>query len=190
MTFFVYVDNSNVWIEGMRVSAVLKKLAPTLKAAMDSKIVDYDWGYDFGALYRAVCPDDEAVGRTSLFGSRPPANDSLWGFAESAGFQVFLFDRNAANKEKKVDTAIATQIMEDSYEYMKQGDTVVLVAGDRDYAPVIESLQKRGIKVRVVFWEHATGYELKAPPVDFVPLETHYLAITKEKVRSQGTDAG
>lgn len=38
MASFVYVDNSNVWIEGMHVSAVENAIAPDLYAAQDNNI--------------------------------------------------------------------------------------------------------------------------------------------------------
>ena len=147
MALFVYVDNSNVWIEGMRMSAVRKGMATSLHDAMTRHITDQTWTYDFGRLYEAVCPDTAQIGRSSLFGSRPPPNDSLWDLARKEGFEVFTFDRNFSNKEKEVDVAIATQIMEDSFLYMKpeRKDRLVLVSGDRDYLPTVESLAKRGI---------------------------------------------
>lgn len=129
MVPFVYVDNSNVWIEG----------------------------------YEAVCPSTAQIGRSSLFGSRPPANDSLWSLAESAGFEVTVFDRHLSNKEKQVDSAITTQILDDSFQYMRpeRGDRAVLLAGDRDYLPPIESLANRGLPTTVVFWTHATARDLR-----------------------------
>lgn len=180
MTFYVYVDNSNVWIEGMRISAVRKGMASSTTDAMNRRISDQTWTYDFGRFYELICPEGQKIGRSSLFGSRPPANDSIWDLARAEGFQVSLFDRNAANKEKQVDVAISTQIMEDSYEHMKPGDKVLIVSGDRDYLPTIESLRKRGIPTRVAFWTHATGAELKREPIDFVPLDPAFEYITKK----------
>ncbi|WP_312348664.1 NYN domain-containing protein [Actinomyces sp.] len=171
MTLYVYVDNSNLWIEGMRFSAVRKGMAPSLIDAMKRDITDQSWTYDFGKLYQAICPDDEKIGRSSLFGSRPPANDSLWDLARNQGFEVTTFDRNSANKEKQVDTAISTQIMEDSYEHMKPGDKLVLISGDRDYLPTIQSLHRRGFSTVIAFWEHATGKELKEEPIIYQPLD-------------------
>lgn len=181
MTLYVYVDNSNVWIEGRRMSAVRKGMASNLIEAMQEGLVDQSWNYDFGKLYERVCPDTEQIGRSSLFGSRPPADDTIWELARKQGFEVFTFDRNAANKEKQVDVAIATQILADSFQYMKPGDEVVLVSGDRDYLPVIENLRSRGIPTTVVFWEHATGRELKQAPITYVPLDDSFDDLTKER---------
>lgn len=163
MALFVYVDYSNVWIEGMRFSAVRKGMAPDIRAALRDKITDQSWRLDFGRLYKAVCPDVAQIGRSSLFGSRPPANDSLWEIARRQGFEVEVFDRSAGNKEKQVDSAIVTQVMADSYEYMntERGDRVVLVSGDRDYLPPLRSLAARGIPTTVVFWSHGLSHELR-----------------------------
>ena len=88
MVLFLYVDNSNVWIEGQRLSAVRRGMALDPGDAMRRGVVDHDWRYDFGRLYELACPESVRVGRSILFGSRPPANESLWQRAESEGFLV------------------------------------------------------------------------------------------------------
>lgn len=176
---FTYVDNSNVWIEGQRIQAVRLGLARNLSEAMrDHRSAP--WSYDFGQLYELICPPGTRVGRSLLVGSRPPANDSVWGRARSEGFEVDVFDRNVANKEKQVDSHIVTTMLDDSYEYMKpeRGDEAVLVAGDGDYLPCLRSLQRRGLKVRVVFWKHATSRELRETADLFVELDQHFDALT------------
>jgi hypothetical protein len=181
MLLFVYVDNSNVWIEGRRVSAVAKGLAPSLQDAIDSGVVDPSWSYDFGRLYELACPPDAQIGRSLLLGSRPPDNDSLWEKARDADFQVELYNRNAANKEKQVDTGLTTRILEDSYEHMaaRAPDVmVVVVTGDRDYAPPLRSVSKRDIRTRVVFWDHASA-ELKQAADEFVSLNDHLAFLTR-----------
>jgi hypothetical protein len=175
MVLFVYVDNSNVWIEGMRANAIASGMAKDIDDAEEQGVLDPHWRYDFGRLYRLACPPESRVGRSILFGSRPPANDSLWELARSNGFEVEVFDRNASNKEKEVDTGIVTVMMEDSFNHMQadRGDKAVLLAGDRDYAPVIRSLRDRGIGTRVVFWEHATARDLRQEAAEFIPLDPH-----------------
>lgn len=175
MVLFVYVDNSNVWIEGQRLSAVRRGMAADPVDAMKRGIVDHDWRYDFGRLYAIACPEGVPVGRSILFGSRPPANDSLWVRAQREGFEVRVFDRNAANKEKQVDVSLATTMMEDSYEHMKpaRGDRVVLMTGDGDYTPTLESLALRGIPTSIVFWRHATARTLGDVADRFHDLDPH-----------------
>ena len=105
-----------------------------------------------------------------MFGSRPPPNDSIWAIAKKVGFELHLEDRNAANKEKKIDTGIVTLMMRDAYKNATAGqDTFVLVAGDGDYVPTITALRGDGFTVEVVFWDHA-GKELRATASKFVSL--------------------
>ena len=61
MRSFLYVDNSNVWIEGMHAAAVQAGLAPDIWTAQREKICDYGWKLDFGRLYEFAGGD--AAGR-------------------------------------------------------------------------------------------------------------------------------
>lgn len=173
MANYLYVDNSNVWIEGKRVSAVVKGYAPDIWTAMEHKILDNVWAYDFGRLFEFAGGDKMDVGRAVLFGSRPPQNDSLWEMAKRKGFEVVVNDRNVANKEKKIDTGIATEIVADSFELMQPGqDEITLVAGDADYVPTVERVRKRGMEFHVVFWDHAAK-ELRDAATKFISLNPY-----------------
>ena len=125
MANYLYVDNSNVWIEGMHVSAVARGIAPDIWTAMQNRICDYEWKLDFGKLHEFAGGASPA--RAVLYGSRPPANDSLWNIAKAKGFEPVVFDRNDQNKEKKIDTQITADIISDLYEQMQKGDEVTLV---------------------------------------------------------------
>ena len=171
MSNFLYVDNSNVWIEGMRVSAVESGMAPNMATAEQEQLTDTSWKVDFGRLHDFAGGSD--IGRAVLYGSRPPANDTLWAIARSKGFEVVVHDRNFSNREKKVDTSIATDMVSDSFTMMTAGsDEVTLVAGDSDYVPTIENLRGRGFVVHVVFWDHASG-ELKQAATNFISLNAY-----------------
>ena len=68
-----------------------------------------------------------------------------------------LFEHYERLTDNKVSSEIATDIINDSYEWMvKERDEVRLVAGDGDYVPVIENLARRGFPCVVVFWSHAS----------------------------------
>lgn len=172
--YYLYVDNSNVWIEGQRIAAVKRRMASDLGSAIRNGIVDTSWRIDFGRLHDFAvgnCPNE--IARAVLYGTRPPPNDSLWTIAERHGFEVVVFDRNAANREKKVDTRITVDIMRDSLMGVRPGvDTMILVAGDADYVPVAEDLRKRGIKFEVFFWQQAST-ELKTACSRFVLLDPY-----------------
>ena len=174
MADFIYIDNSNLYIEGRRVSAVRQDLAPNIYEAMNEGILDHAYTISFGRLHEFMTGNDlSKIKRVALFGSRPPPNDSIWRFAERAGFELHLEDRNWANKEKKIDTGIATLMTKDAYKRGDpENDLFVLVAGDRDYVPVLNELTTDGFKVEVVFWDHAAR-ELKEVATRFVSLDQH-----------------
>ncbi len=180
MAEFVYVDNSNVFIEGQRVSAVSKGMAMNIFDAINNRVLDFSYRLDFGKLHEFVAGNDPSkISRAMLFGSRPPKNDSLWKLAESAGFEVVVEDRNLCNKEKKIDTGIVAAMTRDAYTKAKKDkDVITLVAGDGDYVPAIKQLKDDGYNVELVFWNHAAG-ELKKACSRFVSLDKYlkYLAV-------------
>ena len=96
MPNLLYVDNSNVWIEGMRVAAVQHGMAPDIVTAMNGNILDYNWKLDFGRLFQFAGGRKEDVKRAVLYGSRPPENDSLWEIARRKGFEVVVHDMSCS----------------------------------------------------------------------------------------------
>jgi len=171
---YVYVDNSNLFIEARRVSAVTKGMARNIVEAMQHNILDHSYTIDFGKLHEFVAGVDNAkIARAALFGSRPPPNDSIWTFAKRAGFEVVLTDRNVRNKEKKVDTGITTAMVKDGYKHVNpKKDVITLVAGDGDFVPAITELKADGYTVELVFWDHASS-ELKKVASKFISLNKH-----------------
>lgn len=180
MPKYIYVDNSNVYIEGQRVCAVAKGMALDIFDAMRNQTLDYSYRLDFGKLYGFLTENDPSgVGRAMLFGSRPPANDTLWNMARAAGFEVVVEDRNVSNKEKRIDTGIVAAMTRDAYTKVdKQNDTIVLVAGDGDYVPAIRQLVEDGFQVEVAFWNHASR-DLKQACLAFVNLDGHLSQLSR-----------
>ncbi|MEX1107896.1 MAG: NYN domain-containing protein [Dongiaceae bacterium] len=171
---YIYIDNSNLYIEGRRVSAVAGGLAPSIIDAMNTGTLDHGYTMSFGKLHEFLTGNDlSKIKRVALFGSRPPPNDSIWRHAKTAGFELHLEDRNYANKEKKIDTGIATLMTKDAYKHGDaKRDLFVLVAGDKDYVPTLNELTKDGYQVEVVFWNHAST-ELKKAASKFIALDPH-----------------
>ena len=174
---YIYVDNSNLYIEGRRASAVSQHLAANIVEAMNKGILDHGYTISFGRLHEFLCGKDKRqIKRVALFGSRPPPNDGIWQFAKKAGFELHLEDRNYNNKEKKIDTGIATLLTKDAYksDAYRNGkpkeDTFVLVAGDSDYVPTINELKEDGFIIEVVFWNHASP-ELRKVASRFIGLD-------------------
>ncbi|NES99230.1 MAG: NYN domain-containing protein [Sphaerospermopsis sp. SIO1G1] len=103
MKIFTYVDNSNLFIEGRRLSAVRKKINGicNIYEAINLKIFDNDWYIDYGRLHEFLCGTEKSeIGGARLWGS-PPPKDTFWNYVESKGFNVQTYDRSAG-KEKKL----------------------------------------------------------------------------------------
>lgn len=175
MSVYLYVDNSNIWIEGMRISAVYNGMAVDIYDAMDNNILDRSWHCDFGKLLSLTGGDKSNIASARLYGSRPPQADSLWKAAERQGFDVIVYDRNFSNHEKKIDTQIVVDMLNDAFTKMKAGDEIMLVSGDSDYVPMIKQLKdmNKGYIVNVACWEHSTSPELKSTCDNFMPLNPH-----------------
>ena len=180
MPELVYVDNSNVFIEGQRVSAVQSGMARNIYEAMEHRILDYTYRIDFGRLHDLISgPDKCNIKRCMLFGSVPPPNDSLWDIARNAGFDVIKEERNFQNREKRIDTGIVSAMVRDAHTIAdRESDTITLVAGDGDFVPPIRQLVEDGFNVEVAFWEHASR-ELRESATKFVSLDArlHHLAL-------------
>jgi uncharacterized LabA/DUF88 family protein len=183
MKNFVYVDNSNIYIEGCRISAVRRALpgAATLVEAMSNRFVDTSWQLDYGRLYEFACGDSATIGAATLWGS-PPPGDSFWTMVERFGFKVTRYGRSFAGKEKKVDVAIAHAMTKDAYSGLVQRgeDEMTLIAGDSDYVPVLQDLRKEGFAVHVVFWNHAAR-EVREAATKFVSLDPYFGLLTRSR---------
>ncbi|WP_165358996.1 NYN domain-containing protein [Spirosoma sordidisoli] len=136
----IIVDNSNVWIEGQKYSAKAKGVLKT--NPNDRDICDPSWRIDFGELLKQVSEGQNIVGAI-LVGSRPPQSDSIWESADRSGFKVIVHDRNAAGKEKAVDTELAVQGTAAIYSQPTPG-VLKLLSGDRDFIPLVNMAAQKG----------------------------------------------
>ena len=174
MAEFIYVDNSNIFIEGKRIAAVRQGKAKNAAQANEEDIVDHTFRLDFGGLYDFISENNpNKVARALLFGSSPPESDAVWAIAERVGFEAVVVSRNSANKEKKIDTGIVAAMVRDAYtKANRKNDTITLVAGDSDYVPAVELLTDDGFRVEVVFWSSASN-ELKEACSRFIELDRY-----------------
>ncbi|MGB8528568.1 MAG: NYN domain-containing protein, partial [Rhodoplanes sp.] len=169
MTNYIYVDNSNIYIEGCRIQAVKAGLATNIFDAMNKGVVDHTWNLDYGRLYEFFCqPGDVA----RLWGS-PPPGDSFWEMVKRKGWEIKIYDKNIRNKEKKVDVAIGYAMSKDAFTRVgKAKDVLTLVAGDKDHEPAVLDLKQEGFNVEVAFWGQAAS-ELKAAATKFINLDQY-----------------
>lgn len=166
----LFVDNSNVLLEGRRFSEKQRSGTGKLSPGVDNSY-QIDWGK---FLYLAKLQGGRLLSQVPvLYGSRPPPDDSIWQQIRDEGFDVKLFDRNIRNKEKGVDMEMGMDVVERVLT-VSPPKTILIAAGDADFLPVIKRAVARGWKVEVWFWSNAAA-SVKAAATQFYPLDK-YLA--------------
>lgn len=163
----LFVDNSNVLLEGRRHSEMKRKRRARLGPYLDDRY-EIDWGK---FLYVLKEKDTRALAEVPiLYGSRPPAEDSVWQRIREDGFDTKVFDRNIRNKEKGVDMEMGMDIAERMHS-VTPAATIIIAAGDADYIPAVSRAQSKGWFVEVWFWSNAAG-DLKKAASRFSALDS------------------
>jgi hypothetical protein len=155
-----FVDDSNIWIEAQKAAAAGNTHLPKLTDSDRDPRLRIDIGKMVSRLRSG-----RARGPSSLYGSRPPPNDSVWDAFKKFDFDLHIFDRNDKNKEKEVDNAMATNIVKsatrldvtahyDPTAKKQKADTIfVIITGDRDMMPSINEVLDVGIRVELWAWK-------------------------------------
>ena len=145
---YIFVDNSNLWIAGQAASA--KKL---VDADTDSR-----FRVDHGKFLQLITKGRH-IAKAFLYGSVPPPNDSVWKAARKHNFEVKTFQRSGGGREKEVDVAMTSDILENLYKQIytetKENTVFIAVTGDRDLKTPIEKALDNGIPVELWSWEQA-----------------------------------
>ena len=154
---WIFVDDSNIWIEGKKLRAKTQGL----KSAEDHRA-----RIDIGYLTDFVAKKNRKVVKGTLYGSEPPAIDTVWSKIREKGWTVPDPKRRSivTGKEKKVDA----QLVADVTELACRGNpetkpgTIIIISGDADATPAIEKVLKyQPWKVEVLMWESAISSDLK-----------------------------
>jgi uncharacterized LabA/DUF88 family protein len=124
------------------------------RAQIPPSETDYWYRLEAGRLLAHVLKCRKLASIPHLYGSVPPPNDTVWKKIKSAGFDVKLFERNIRNKEKGLDMEIGLDMNDLSRDVTPAG-TMILVAGDADFVPVLVRVKKRGWTVEVYYWGNA-----------------------------------
>jgi uncharacterized LabA/DUF88 family protein len=170
MARFIYLDNSNLFIEARKLAAVQAGMVGSMREAQAVRAMDKSYNLDYARL-REFLAEGQEVGRSVLFGSKVTVDDAIWDHAEAAGWEVFSFERNYKNKEKKIDIAVVTEMIMDAFRRaLRSRDQIVLVAVDSDYLPAVHRLKEDGFVVLVFFWSQAAT-ELKQAATEFICMD-------------------
>ncbi len=160
MRSYIFVDNSNIFIEGQKAAAM----------AENSETQGKLYRLDFGRLFRYLTPkgstaffqlDSELFPK--LYGSEPPPLDTLWQILKQMGVGLKVFQRNPRGIEKRVDAALIIDVSRLVYKLQPKPDgEIVIVAGDLDYYDLVGLAKGAGWNVRIVCWRHATAGPLQS----------------------------
>ena len=146
---FMFVDNSNTFIGAKYSVAALEQAGEwdqkkTTRQLSNCRV-------DYGFLLRHILSGRQLGASPLLVGSRPPDSDTIWNTIRGQGFDVTVYDRSCANKEKRVDTTIAVKATRCLNKY--DPAVLVIVAGDGDYDPVVLEAAECGWTVEVYSWK-------------------------------------
>ena len=155
MRSYIFVDNSNVFIEGQKAAA----------DAEASELMGKLYRLDFGRLFKFLTPSaNKAFFKLGeelfpkLYGSEPPPLDTLWEVLKKMGVGLKIFQKNPRGIEKRVDAALILDVSRLIYKLQPKPDgEVIIVAGDADYYDLVGAAKEAGWKVRVVCWLRATA---------------------------------
>lgn len=145
----ILVDNSNIFIEGQKFSAIRKGIIR--KKGQSTQPQDKTWRLDFGNLLTELAKG-RPVEAALLVGSRPPPNDSVWAAAKANGFDVITHERDRRGEEKAVDTEIVAQGTKLVLTKKPPGH-LIIASGDRDFVPLVKLAKEAGWKVEMCAFE-------------------------------------
>jgi uncharacterized LabA/DUF88 family protein len=149
-----FIDDSNIFIECQKCYAKHLKL----RVQQDPRCrIDIGKLLDLAQRGRKFCCGD-------LFGSEPPAIDTVWIKIREKKLIVHKFHKNAKGKEKEVDVSLVVVAMHHSFKHADKVNyqTIIIVAGDRDYCTLVEDIAGRGWKVEILAFASSLSESLRS----------------------------
>jgi uncharacterized LabA/DUF88 family protein len=81
---------------------------------------------------------------------------SLW----ELGFTPRVFKKNKGQKAKGVDITLTKDML--SHAFLDHYEAAILVAGDGDYAPLVDAVKERGKRVICWFFDYSGAFACRA----------------------------
>jgi hypothetical protein len=174
MDLFLFIDNSNLFIEMRRVAQLVFNYDDSLLRRVR---------IDFGKLMDYV-KRDRVLKDAILVGSIPPPNDSLWARLRQLGIELKIYERSPfTDREREVDQELVNCIR-DTMEASIPPGVIALVSGDGGYGTTLERSVKRGWTVEVYFWRQAATSLKQLRGATFFNLNPDFEKVTfKEPLR-------
>ncbi|CAG8509705.1 6768_t:CDS:2 [Funneliformis mosseae] len=151
---FLLFDHSNLLEQG-------KETVKRCENLVDKPILYIEYEQLRKTIAKGRNLGDLAVIYCSRFSqSHDKRMDNLWNKRIEQGFAVNLIkQRPNSTREKKVDTSLIVQGMK--ILYTKEPGTLIIIAGDGDYIPLVQSALDKGWKVEIWFWGSGLSGEYK-----------------------------
>lgn len=190
----IYIDDSNLWIQGQKASAQKHRYR------VES---DPTWRFDAGKLKNVLTqncglPADEDVKAiVDLYGSTPPNVESIWKAIKSCKVEVHTFERSSwTSREKEVDAEIIAASVSDAADLYYEGKCgiFIIVSGDKDLLRAVLRIAKRGFEVHVWSWINGMSGAYTQPKeecrllMDQGLIKIHYLDEHMDKFSFYETD--
>ncbi len=184
---FVYWDNSNIFIEAMRVAAIRNDAVDAGQRVR----IDFD---NMMQLVRVGRPVEKAV----ACGSIPPEMRYLWNRLEGIDIKVKLINRHGSQfgEQEMPDRILQLEMTKDCIVYNKDPGIVALLTGDgaghhegEGFHWILELLHKNGWKVELLSWEHSCNQRMREWVEKngvFIALDDYYNAVTYLKPSEPG----
>ena len=148
---FIYVDDSNMWIEAKKLAA--NKL--NLKCVEDPRL-----RLDIGKVTDVIA-NNRKVAWGILYGSEPPPIDSVWQKIRERGWKVITAQRSSfTGKEKQVDHQMVADITALVSGCIVKGK-IVMVSGDADMIPAISKSLQMKWSTEIWMWGNGVSNALK-----------------------------
>lgn len=141
----VYLDNSNIFINAQEFSA--RKYG--LLVAQDPRC-----RVDMGKLF-SFAQNGRIVLQARLYGSEPPALDTVWDSIRKKQIEVSVSPRSIWNdREKQIDTNLTADAVEDIINYKEyashKDSAVIIFSGDKDMVSTVR--KAKHYKWNVEIW--------------------------------------
>ena len=148
---FIYVDDSNMWIEAKKLAA--NKL--NLKCVEDPRL-----RLDIGKVTDVIA-NNRKVAWGILYGSEPPPIDSVWQKIRERGWKVITTQRSSfTGKEKQLDHQMVADITALVSGCIVKGK-IVMVSGDADMIPAISKSLQMKWSTEIWMWGNGVSNALK-----------------------------
>ncbi len=162
---YMFIDNSNLWIQGKRTYAEKKNMHAD---------EDLTWRFDVGKLLGILVGGDSGLSadqanfrpKTRVYALTPPPVDSVWSMMASYGLKVYTYARNRhTNREKEVDNKLSTDVAAKASKayYSRTPAVFIIVSGDRDLRPAVNKVMKKGFHVHLWSWENGLANVFTKP---------------------------